>query len=206
MTFAASVFAALSIATSATASSEPPPPPALQALVVSSDYQANIARLFSQLPAPVLQRCPSLISKGSTVTMIEPVSFAPDGYPTSGLWEQSFPVSGCGNDTTINFFFRAQSDEKITSIVGVPGETHADVILQSDAVGMMATAVKAAAPNCEQITVQDSKYLGPVGKSHKAWQESWLLAVCARPTHITLTFTPDDTGTKILVSPVKQMP
>jgi hypothetical protein len=203
MTFAASVFAALSIATPATASSEPPPPPALQALVVSSDYQANIARLFSQLPAPVFQRCPSLISKGSTVTMIEPVSFAPDGYPTSGLWKQSFPISGCGNDTTINFFFRAQSDEKMHSIVGIPGETRADVALQRDAFSMAVTAVQAAVPNCEQITVKDSKYLGPFGKSRKAWQESWLIAVCTRPTHITLTFTPDDIGTQILVSPVK---
>lgn len=203
MTFAASVFAALSIATPATASSGPQPPPALQALVVSSDYQANIARLFSQLPAPVFQRCPSLVSKGSTVTMIEPVSFAPDGYPTSGLWEQSFPVSGCGNDTTINFFFRAHSDEKIISVVGIPGETRADMTLQRDAFRMTTTAVQAAVPNCEQITVQDSKYLGPVGKSHKAWQESWLLAVCTRPIPVTVTFTPDDSGTKILVSPVK---
>jgi hypothetical protein len=135
--------------------------------------------------------------------MIEPVSFAPDGYPTSGLWKQSFPVSGCGNDTTINFFFRAQSDEKMHSIVGIPGETRADVALQRDAFSMAVTAVQAAVPNCEQITVKDSKYLGPFGKSRKAWQESWLIAACTRPTHVTLTFTPDDTGTKILVSPVK---
>ncbi|RYF00117.1 MAG: hypothetical protein EOO77_34520 [Oxalobacteraceae bacterium] len=203
MTFSVQVFSALLMALSATAPFELQPSPALQALVVSSDYQANIARLFSQLPASVFQKCPSLVSKGSTVTMIEPVSFAPDGYPTSGLWKQSFPISGCGNDTTINFFFRAQSDKKMHSIVGIPGETRADVALQRDAFRMAVTAVQAAVPNCEQITVQDTKYLGPVGASHEAWQESWLLAVCTRPTHVTLTFTPDDTGTKILVSPIK---
>lgn len=201
MSFQSIMIVALIATSSAAASSEPQPSPALQALVQSSGYQGNIARLFSQLPPTVFQRCPTLVSNGSRVTTIEPVSFASDGYPISGLWKQSFPVSGCGNDATINFYFRGQPNEKILSIVAMPGETHADLTPQRDALKFAAIAVQAVVRDCNQLSVRDTKYAGLVKASGKAWQETWTFSACNRTTQVPLVFSPDATGTTVTAKP-----
>lgn len=190
---------------SATAASEPQPSPALQALVQSSGYQGNIARLFSQLPPTVFRRCPTLVSNGSKVTIIEPVSFGQGGYPIAGLWKQSFPVSGCGNATTINLYFKGQPGEKILSIVGIPGETHADLTLQRDALKFADIAVQAVFRDCNEMNVRDSKYAGLVSKSGKAWQETWLFSACSRSVQVPMIFTPDATGTTVTAKPAIQI-
>ena len=176
-----------------------PPQPSvqLQALLRSSGYQGNIQRLFSALPADVFQRCPTLVSQGSTVTVLSPVRFAQDGYPVSGAWKQSFPIRGCGNDTSINIFFQGQADEKIASIVAVPGDTHADLALQRDALRYAWLGAKAAAPNCATPHARHTRYDGVVDAAHKAWRESWIIAACGRNVEVPITFTPDPTGTRI---------
>lgn len=173
------------------------PAPQLQALVQSPGYQRNIARMFATLPPDVFQRCAALVSAGSTVTMLTPVAFAADGYPVSGLWRQSFPVSGCGNDTTINFFFRGQPDEKIASIIGVPGETRADLTLQRDALKYAHLGAQAVAPGCTNGHVRHTRYDGVADARTKAWRERWIVAACGRNVEVPITFTPDSTGTTI---------
>ncbi|MGI4732805.1 MAG: hypothetical protein ACRYFW_13815 [Janthinobacterium lividum] len=172
--------------------------PALEALVKTADYQANVARLFSLIPPDVFQRCPSLVSAGSTVTMLQPVSFASDGYPLSGLWKQSFPVSGCGNDTTINLFFQGQANEKIGSVVGIPGQTHAGLTLQRDALRYVGVALAAVARGCTDVHVRSSTYdSGPSRDPKAAWHETWKSAACGHVYDVPLDFIPDATGTTI---------
>lgn len=175
----------------------PQPSGQLQALVGSAGYQGNIQRLFAALPADVFRRCPTLVSSGSTVTVLAPVRFAPDGYPVSGAWKQSFPVRGCDHDTTINIFFQGQPDEKIASIVAVPGDTHADLALQRDALRYAWLAAKAAAPNCATPHVRHTRYDGVVATADKAWRESWIVAACGQNVEVPITFMPDPTGTRI---------
>ena len=177
--------------------SAPQPSEQLQALVRSPGYQGNVARLFAALPSDVFQRCATLVSDGSQVTVLTPVSFAADGYPVSGMWKQSFPVRGCGNDTTINLFFKGQPDEKITSIVAVPGDTHADPTLQRDAVRYAWLGAKAIAPTCTTPHARHTRYDGVVDAKHKAWRETWIVAACGQNVEIPITFTPDATGTTI---------
>lgn len=173
------------------------PPTRLQALVQSSGYQGNIQRLFASLPADVFQRCPTLVSDGSTVTVLTPVDFAADGYPVSGSWRQRFPVRGCGNDTTINIVFQGQPDEKIASIVAVPGETRADLALQRDALRYVWLGAKVAAPACTTPHVRHTRYDGVVDAARKAWRETWIMAACGQTIALPITFTPDPTGTSI---------
>ncbi|HEX4739085.1 MAG TPA: hypothetical protein VH331_16150 [Allosphingosinicella sp.] len=178
----------------------------LQKLVLSTGYQANIARLFSSLPSDVFQRCPTLVSKGSTVTILKQPTFAADGYPTSGTWKQSFPVSGCGNDTIINFFFFAQPDEKITSLIGAPGDTHADPILQRDAMRDVMMAAKTQAPGCSAPHLRTTRFEGRPGAqaggatartAPSGWAETWTVSACGRLLTIPVTFIPDATGTRV---------
>jgi hypothetical protein len=70
-------------------------------------YARFLNHAFATLPAEVFQRCPALGSQGSTVKVLQTLAFAPDGYPNGGVWRQDFPISGCGNATTLHFYFSA---------------------------------------------------------------------------------------------------
>lgn len=183
--------------------------PSLQKLVLSTGYRAYIYRLFSSLPADVFQRCPTLVSTGSTVTVLKPPIFAADGYPTSGVWKQSFPVSGCGNDTSINFFFFGHPDEKITSLIAAPGDTHADPTLQRDTMGYVMIAARTQAPDCNAPHLRTTHFDGGLGDQAGAakaqtapsgWRETWTISACGRLLAIPVTFVPDATGTRIFAS------
>lgn len=181
-------------------------PTTLPQLVASPGYQANIARLFAELPSDVFQRCPSLVSAGSQVSVLRRVSFN-EGYPVAGTWKQSFPVSGCGNDTVINIFFSGQPTGKIVSLTGVPGTTHADPVLQRDAYRYVAIAAQRLAAGCAALHVRDTRYGGPavptrppVGGSAvgQPWEETWFVAACGQVIAVPVTFVPDATGTTIV--------
>jgi len=175
----------------------PQPSPQLQSLVRSPGYLGNIQRLFAALPTDVFQRCPDLVAPASAASVLTPVTFAPDGYPVSGTWRQSFPVRGCGNDTTINIFFQAQPDEKIASIVAGPGDTRANLTLQRDALRYAWLGAKAVAPDCTTPHARHTRYDGVVDTARKAWRETWIIAACGRNVAVPITFTPDATGTTI---------
>lgn len=192
------LFAALAISAPLSAAPVDRPPPELEALVKSADYQKNVARLFALIPPEIFQRCPALVSNGSTVTISQPVNFAADGYPISGQWKQSFPVKGCGNDTTINLFFQGQPNERIGSVVGIAGATHAGLVLQRDAWRYAVLAVQPASPKCANIHVRDTSYDGSgTGKRERAWRETWTVVACGHVFQVPLEFIPDATGTVI---------
>ncbi len=208
----AGVLAVFSAVTASNAAAQEAPSAALQTLVQTAPYQANISRLFAAMPSDVFRRCPSLISTGSTVTVVQPVSFAADGNPIAGTWKQSFPVSGCGNDTTINFFFTAQPDEKVVSTTAVPGETHADLALQRDAAHYVFIEVAAKRPGCPihvlttEFGGRSASAAGTVaagGRSTAAWREAWTASACDQRFTVSLTFTPDATGTRIVAAPAE---
>ena len=148
------------ISSAALAQAQPTPP--LQAFIASAQYQAYVGRLFSKLPPDLFQLCSSLVSKGSTVAVLTPVVFAIDGNPISGAWQQSFPISGCGNDTTIKFYFAAEKDGNIVTRLGTPGGTHADLDLQKDALKFVILRLKAA--TCPTPYVINTTYDGVVSK------------------------------------------
>jgi hypothetical protein len=178
--------------------------------VLSTSYQAYIARLFSSLPSDVFQRCPTLVSNGSTVTVLKPPTFAADGYPTSGAWKQSFRVTGCGNDTSINFYFFGHPDEKITSLIAAPGDTHADPTLQRDTIVHVMIAAGAQARDCNAPHLRTTHFDGPLDAQAGAarvqtalsgWRETWTISACGRLLAVPVTFVPDATGTRIQLGP-----
>lgn len=190
-------------------SAQTAPDHSLQKLVLSTPYQANIARLFSSLPPDVFQRCPSLVSNGSTVTVLKAPSFSVDGYPTSGVWKQSFPVSGCGNDTSINFIFFAQSNEKITSMIAAPGDTHADPVLQRDTMRYVIMVAKSQAADCSSPHLRTTQFDGRLNAHEGSinsqttlggWRETWTVSACGRSLSVPVTFLTDATGTRIVTA------
>ena len=188
------------------------PDGSLQTLTRSQSYRELINRTLGELPPTVFQRCPSLVSSGSTVTVVKPVSFAKSGYPNAGSWRQAFPVSGCGNDTVLHIYFTATADEKINAIVGLPGSTHADLTLQRNAeryARMGAMGAKNVARDCNHFDVRNTKFEsyglaepatpdpGP-GNSFRPWWETWTILACGQLIDVPIDFVPDATGTTII--------
>lgn len=141
--------------------------------------------------------------------MIRPVAFGGDGFPNAGLWKQAFPVSGCGNDTILNFYFAAGANEKINTIVGIPGSTAADLVLQRDAVMYAQIGAKGVVNDCNAFTVRNTRFEGfgfakpktpdPGPGSHfRPWWETWTMIGCGHIVDVPLDFQPDATGTQII--------
>jgi hypothetical protein len=181
----------------------------LQTFMASDFYKGLINRSLTAIPPNVFQRCPNLASSGSKVTIRQPVSFGTDGFPNAGSWKQTFPVSGCGNDTILNFYFSAGSDEKINTVIGVPGSTVADISLQNDAQKYASTATSLVAKNCQSFNVKNTRFEGygltnpPTpdpgpNKPLRPWWETWTLVGCGRTFDVPIDFVPDKTGTQII--------
>jgi hypothetical protein len=209
------VLSLLSAAMPDNALAQASPPLPLQAFIASQQFQAYIGNLFSRLPPDVFRRCGSLVSKVSTVSQTIPPVFASDGHPVSGAWKQSFPVSGCGNDTVINFFFAAQSSEKIVTILGAPGDTHADAALQKDADRDVVLATRLRAPACADPHVLNTTYDGrdtrerrkedtPAQSDKAPWQETWTMSACSQIVKVRVNFVPDLTGTTISIEAIRE--
>ncbi len=178
---------------------------------VRSDFQRHLLlRAFASLPPAVFRRCPALMSDRSQVTPIRRVTFALDGFPDFGAWKESFPVSGCGNDTIINFYFVVRYNEKIDTFIALPGTTRADLILQRDARMQALTGGALMVKDCKNLTITNTKFES-YGLSHPAtpdpgplhrlrpWWETWTMVGCGHKVEVPIDFTPDATGTLIVV-------
>ena len=130
----------------------------LEAFTKTAFYDQLLNRALATLPDSVFKRCPTFVPGGSQVTILKPVSFGSDGFPISGSWVLRFPVSGCGNDTVWTFFFSAGADEKINTIIGVPGATHPNLTLQRDAFRYASIGAGVAAKDCKAFIVKNTKF------------------------------------------------
>jgi hypothetical protein len=180
----------------------------LQRFTQSDFYKGVINRAIATVPPAVFQKCPSLVSTGSRVTVLKPVSFGQSGFPNAGLWKQSFPISGCGNDTVLNFYFSASADEKINTVIGIPGTTHADLTLGRDTLLYANMGAALIAKDCKSFVVKNTKFEGfghakaPIadpgpGKSPAPWWETWTMIGCDRTVDVPIEYAPDATGTQI---------
>jgi hypothetical protein len=187
------------------------PDGSLQTLIRSQFYRELIDKTLGELPPAVFQRCPSLISGGSMVTIIKPVSFAKSGRPNAGAWKQAFPVSGCGNDTVLHIYFTATADEKINAVVGLPGSTHADLALQRDGLAYAQTGAvgaKDVAKDCNRFDVRNTRFESygladpatpdPGPGNRRPWWETWTMIGCGQIVDVPIDFVPDATGTTII--------
>jgi hypothetical protein len=181
----------------------------LQAFISSDTYQGLLTRALAGLSQAVYPRCPALVSGAANVTVLKPISFAPDGSPNAGLWRQRISVKGCGNDTVLNFYFSAGADEKVNTAIGIPGLTRADLILQRDA-GLFANkGAMSVAKGCKSFEVTNTRFEGfglagpptpdPGAENHfRPWWETWTMVGCGHTIDVPIDFIPDEKGTQIL--------
>jgi hypothetical protein len=189
-----------------------PNEPQLQAFTKTDFYKGLLNKILAKAPDAVFSRCPTLVSNGSQITVVKPISFAASGYPNAGVWKQTFPISGCGNDTILNIYFVAKADEKIDTVAALPGTTAADLKQQADAVVYAVTGARFAVRDCEssKFVVKNTKFEGfglskpPLpdpgpGQRKRPWWETWTLTGCGRTVDVPIDFVPDQTGTQIIL-------
>lgn len=176
----------------------------------SAAHQNLVRDALARIPATVFPRCPGLVSKGSTSTLLAPITFNDNGVPNSGSWKQRFPVEGCGNDTALNVYFFA-TPEKVNSVVGLAGTTQGSLLLQKDSLTYAHMSVSLKAKDCKTFEVTNTRFEGfgsrPFDKpdpgpnaKFRLWWETWTLAGCGRTFDVPMTFTPDEKGTTIIPS------
>ncbi len=183
----------------------------LRRAILSPGYQHMMAGIFNRLPSDILVRCPSMKSENSTTTILTTPTFVEGDHPTGGVWKQSYPVSGCGNDTSINIFFQAMPDKNIRVQVTAPGSTIASPQLEEDAYKYASIGAGLASKTCKTFDVINTRFMGfqdpvtaasaPTLKAKGPWHEVWTMKGCGHDYEVPLTFSPDATGTEISQSP-----
>jgi hypothetical protein len=175
----------------------------MRTFLASPYYASLIHTALGALPPDEFRQCPGLVSNGSNVMVLRPVTFDESGFPGSGLWRQSFPVSGCGNDTIVNFYLLPQPGKKISVLIGVPGSTIANLLLQGAGKKFTTIAAQRVAPGCQSFTVINTLFEGflPLAAgappATRPWRESWTLAGCGQRYTVPIQFAPNKAGTQV---------
>jgi hypothetical protein len=159
-----------------------PNEPQLQAFTKTDFYKGLLNKILAKAPDAVFSRCPT-------------------------LWKQTFPISGCGNDTILNIYFVAKADEKIDTVAALPGTTAADLKQQADAVVYAVTGARFAVRDCEssKFVVKNTKFEGfglskpPLPDPGPGQRKRPWLTGCGRTVDVPIDFVPDQTGTQIIL-------
>lgn len=181
----------------------------LKKFVASDFHKGLIDGALASIPPAMFQRCPALKSDGMDVSVLEPISYGGNGRPNAGAWKEAIPVTGCGADAVLNIYFQAGKGGKVKTIVGFPGSTHADLVLQGDAQTYAIVGAGIVDKDCKSFIVKDTRFEafgladppkpdpGP-DDSMRPWWETWTVEGCNRTFEIQIDFAPDATGTQII--------
>ena len=140
----------------------------------------------------------------------KPISFDSAGSIVAGAWKQIVEEQGCGAARILNVLVIAQGAGKLSFVPLLPGRTHADPVLQRDAVKYAVTALSTVPggrePNCTVRYVADTEYLGEEGQplpgvKASPWKELWTFQSCTQKMLVPIRFIPDPTGTTISAGP-----
>ena len=84
----------------------------------------------------------------------------------------------------------------------LPGTTHADPLLQKDAVTYVVIAAGGSEKDCDANFIEQTEFLKSGGKpldgaKGSPWDELWTLRGCSHKAQVVVHFIPDRTGTTI---------
>ena len=140
----------------------------------------------------------------------QPVELDGSGVLIAGAWKQIVDLQGCGASRQLNVLVLAQGSKGVAVMPLLPGNTHADPVLQKDgvrfAVQATATVPGGHDPACKIGYVENTEYVAaddstlPNAKG-PGWSERWTLSNCTQQMVVPMHFIPDSTGTGIVAGP-----
>ena len=181
----------------------------LHALATSAPYLVTIRAAVAALPADVTTGCPAVITDNSSIRVLKPISFGPNGLPIDGSWKQSFLQPPCGGRTLLNFLFSATADQRIRTLILTPGDGIAEPQLQVAAFRDAVASVQGLAATCQAFHVLNTKFEAfdhskapgpdpvPGDKVDIPWRETWTLGGCGNAWDVPMLFTPDGAVTHV---------
>jgi hypothetical protein len=158
-----------------------------------------------QNPCPTMQ-----FRVGNKFVPVKPVSFDAAGVIIGGAWKEFVQSEGCGRTRLLSVLVSVGAPNELSTMPLLPGNTHADPLLQKDAVKEAVMAVAATPggrePNCKIGYVANTEYLTQEnevlpGAKGPGWRELWTLASCTQKMLVPMHFIPDSTGTTISAGP-----
>ena len=106
------------------------------------EYKTKLSSAMAHSPQAVFNKCASLKTLPVAVFFLAPFVIGDDKKLKSGMWKESYAFSGCGNDSSLNFIFKVNDQQKFTLITPLPGESRASYILQGDALTNVIVATR----------------------------------------------------------------
>lgn len=134
--------------------------------------------------------------------------FDDSGKLVSGYWKEEVVETGCNVERLLNVHLIFNPSTKSLEVIpGLPGTTHADLVLQKDSqLYVSIAAFKPEDQACKTRYIADTQYLPEAGEAPEAakdnpWDELWTVVICEKKAQVKMHFIPDETGTTIHTSP-----
>jgi hypothetical protein len=200
------LFAVLVLSAIAVSAQPTPMSPELRAFVMRPDVKKAVISAMTQQWRALTPECAEPQIKQMNVLIIEAPVFDSDGNPTRGAWKMVGQLEGCGQTKVMNLRYGFGKDGKLTLGMMLPGTTHADPLLQRDALLHARMAMVSLAPkDCKESAVIDTRFLkygeaipnARPGFETRSWLEEWTVKACGVVGTVGIRFIPDATGTTI---------
>ncbi|HEY3951718.1 hypothetical protein [Phenylobacterium sp.] len=184
-------------------------PPELQAFIRTPAHRAEIAASVRPYLADV-PSCQAATTRSVSVNIYTPPTFASDGSLTGGVFKENIKIDGCATSGALNILtmFRPGAPPLVGMLL--PGDTHADIALQRDALVSARALVAGKTPaGCGALHVIDTHFDGygepvnadvPAGRDARQWRETWTFFSCGQQTAIHVDFFPTHTGTHFVAA------
>jgi hypothetical protein len=167
------------------------------------------------IPVPTLDVCTlSNIRVVLTVRKVQAKNYLdrPSAFIgiVDGARKQVADEQGCGATRVLKLFVFARAPNDVSAVPLLAGTTHADPILQKDAIQFVVRAAATVAagvdPGCQNEYIADTEFVEQenvtlAGVKGPSWRELWTLISCTREMQIPGHFIPDAPGTSIIAGP-----
>jgi hypothetical protein len=146
--------------------------------------------------------CPSATFTITNITLLKELTFNDGGAISGGAWKYAIQENGCGVSRVLNVLAVVPKPQTLSTAPLLPGTSHADPILQKDAVLYAEIAAGAPEKDCDSNFIEQTEFLkfggAPLeGAKGSPWDELWTLRGCTRRAQVVMHFIPDRTGTTI---------
>ncbi len=183
----------------------------------TDEYKAQISDAFGKVPHAIFDRCSTLKTTPVQVFFLDQFISGDDGKLKSGGWKEHYAFSGCGNDSSLNFIFYVNHQQKIIVLAALPGESRSSAVLQHDALTDVFAAVGLHTKSaCDKVVIINTAVgtienkllvqVDPATVTRKAiWNEVWAADACGKKLLVPIEFIPDSltkpdaTGTTFVV-------
>lgn len=176
-------------------------------VVADPVVQQRVLNAAKRSSVVINDSCPSAqFNLTDNLVIYKPLLRDTAGALIGGAWKQIVQENGCGNSRYLNVLAYVKDPKTLVTAPLLPGTTHADPILQKDAVRYAVIAAGAAMKNCNTAYIANTEFLQQEGEALKdakgpAWREMWTVITCTNKAIVPLQFIPDSTGTEIVASP-----